>query len=191
MSWSVAGGEVKFESLSIPDVKLVTPTVVGDERGFFMETWQRRKFAVEGIDIDFVQDNHSRSGKWVLRGLHYQVHQPQGKLLRVLRGCVFDVAVDLRRSSPTFGRWCAAELSEDNRRQLWVPPGFGHGFLVLSDVADIAYKCSDYYAPQHERSIRWDDETLAIEWPIPAGISPVISEKDRAGLVFDQAEVFP
>lgn len=191
MSWSVAGGEVKFESLSIPDVKLVTPTVVGDERGFFMETWQRRKFAVEGIDVDFVQDNHSRSGKWVLRGLHYQVHQPQGKLLRVLRGCVFDVAVDLRRSSPTFGRWCAAELSEDNRRQLWVPPGFGHGFLVLSDVADIAYKCSDYYAPQHERSIRWDDETLAIEWPIPAGISPVISEKDRAGLVFDQAEVFP
>jgi dTDP-4-dehydrorhamnose 3,5-epimerase len=182
---------VEFERLSIPDVILVRPRIFGDERGFFLESWEKRKFAAGGIAVDFVQDNHSRSVRHTLRGLHYQVEQPQGKLVRVVAGGVFDVAVDLRRSAPTFGQWVGAELTAENRHMLWVPPGFAHGFLVTSDSADFLYKCTDYYAPQAERSIRWDDPHLAIDWPLPSGISPRLSAKDAAGVAFEQAEYFP
>jgi dTDP-4-dehydrorhamnose 3,5-epimerase len=182
---------VEFERLSIPDVILVRPRIFGDERGFFLESWEKRKFAAGGIAADFVQDNHSRSVRHTLRGLHYQVEQPQGKLVRVVAGAVFDVAVDLRRSAPTFGQWVGAELTAENRHMLWVPPGFAHGFLVTSDSADFLYKCTDYYAPQAERSIRWDDPHLAIDWPLPSGISPRLSAKDAAGVAFEQAEYFP
>ena len=182
---------MEFERLSIPDVILVRPRIFGDERGFFLESWEKRKFAAGGIAADFVQDNHSRSVRHTLRGLHYQVEQPQGKLVRVAAGAVFDVAVDLRRSAPTFGQWVGAELTAENRHMLWVPPGFAHGFLVTSDSADFLYKCTDYYAPQAERSIRWDDPHLAIDWPLPSGISPRLSAKDAAGVAFEQAEYFP
>jgi dTDP-4-dehydrorhamnose 3,5-epimerase len=182
---------VEFERLSIPDVILVRPRIFGDERGFFLESWEKRKFAAGGIAVDFVQDNHSRSVRHTLRGLHYQVEQPQGKLVRVVAGAVFDVAVDLRRSAPTFGQWVGAELTAENRHMLWVPPGFAHGFLVTSDSADFLYKCTDYYAPQAERSIRWDDPHLAIDWPLPSGISPTLSAKDAAGVAFERAEYFP
>lgn len=180
-----------FSPLGIPDVILVQPRVFGDDRGFFLESWEKRKFAAGGIATDFVQDNHSRSVCHTLRGLHYQVMQPQGKLVRVVSGAVFDVAVDLRRSSPTFGRWVGAELTERNRHMLWVPPGFAHGFVVLSEMADFLYKCTDYYAPQAERSIRWDDPRLAIDWRLPPGASPLLSTKDAAGAFFDAAEHFP
>src|SRR5690349_14310035 len=162
---------------SIPDVLIIEPKVFGDARGFFFESFNQRAFEETiGGHVEFVQDNHSRSARGVLRGLHYQIQQPQGKLVRVVRGAVFDVAVDLRRSSPTFGKWAGCELSEDNHRQFWVPAGFAHGFVVLSDSADFLYKTTEYYAPAHERCIAWDDPELAIEWP--AGITPLLSEKD-------------
>ena len=181
------------QSTAIEGVFVLEPKVFGDARGFFMESYNRRAFReATGLDIDFVQDNHSRSRKGVLRGLHYQIQQPQGKLVRVTSGAVFDVAVDIRRGSPTFGRWVGVELSADNHRQLWVPPGMAHGFVVLSDSADFLYKTTDYYAPQFERSIAWNDPTIGIDWPLAAyGITePLLSDKDRAGLPLAQAEVF-
>jgi dTDP-4-dehydrorhamnose 3,5-epimerase len=174
---------------AIPDVFVVEPKVFGDARGFFLESWNAQAFAAAGIPAAFVQDNHSRSPRGVLRGLHYQVRQPQGKLVRVTAGEVFDVAVDLRRASPTFGRWVGERLSAENKRMLWIPPGFGHGFLVLSDSADFLYKTTDYYAPEHERVIAWNDPELAIKWPI-AG-TPTLSGRDAAGARFRDAEVFP
>jgi len=182
---------VQFEPTQIPDVVLVKPAVFGDARGFFMETWEERKFAAAGIPVRFVQDNQSRSAQHILRGLHYQVQQPQGKLVRVISGAVFDVAVDLRRSSPTFGKWVGVTLSEENKHSLWVPPGFAHGFLVLSPSADFVYKCTDFYAPQYERSIRWDDPDLGIRWPLPAGVQPSLSQKDANGASLRDADTFP
>ena len=180
---------MKVIPTAIPDVLIIEPRVFGDARGFFMESYNRRAFAeATGQGVDFVQDNHSRSAKGVLRGLHYQVQQPQGKLVRVVRGAVFDVAVDIRKSSPTLGRWVGVELSEDNHRQLWVPPGFAHGFLVLSDSADFLYKTTDYYAPEHERCIAWNDPALGIEWP--AGVVPQLSAKDARGAAFKDAYVY-
>ena len=177
---------------SIPDVLIIEPKVFGDARGFFYESFNLQAFrqATGLSQIDFVQDNHSRSAKGVLRGLHYQIQQPQGKLVRVVRGSVFDVAVDIRRSSATFGRWVGVELSEDNHRQLWVPAGFAHGFLVLSESAEFLYKTTDYYAPAYERSIAWDDSSLAIAWP-DVGAAPSLSAKDAQGVRFLGAEVFP
>ena len=176
--------------LSIPDVVLIEPKVFGDARGFFFESFNQRSFnAATGTDYQFVQDNHSRSSKGVLRGLHYQIQQPQGKLVRVVQGAVFDVAVDLRKSSPTFGRWVGVELSGENHRQLWVPPGFAHGFVVLSETAEFLYKTTDYYAPEHERCIAWDDATLAIDWRIEG--RPSLSVKDAHGTVLENAELFP
>lgn len=170
---------------------ILEPKVFGDARGFFMESYNRRDFAeATGLDLDFVQDNHSRSRRGVLRGLHYQLRQPQGKLMRVVRGAVFDVAVDIRRSSPTFGRWTGTELSEDNQRQFWIPPGFAHGFLVLTDAADFLYKASDWYAPEHERGIAWNDPAIGVEWPLDAIGEPLLSDKDRAAPPLAQAEVF-
>ena len=176
--------------LAIPDVMLIEPKVFGDARGFFFESFNQRTFNdATGTDHQFVQDNHSRSSRGVLRGLHYQVQQPQGKLVRVVQGAVFDVAVDIRKSSPTFGQWVGAELSADNHRQLWVPPGFAHGFLVLSDSADFLYKTTDYYAPEHERCIAWNDPALAIVWP-DMGMAPCLSGKDQRGLGLAEAPVF-
>jgi len=165
----------------IPDVKLIKPKVFGDERGFFMETWNARTFAEAGIDATFVQDNHSRSVKHTLRGLHYQIKQPQGKLVRCTRGEVFDVAVDMRKNSPTFGLWVGEMLSEENQHQLWVPPGFAHGFLVLSDIADFQYKCTDFYAPEFERSLKWNDDVVGVDWPIENEKKLIISNKDENG----------
>jgi dTDP-4-dehydrorhamnose 3,5-epimerase len=182
---------MEFVPMRIPDVVLIRPRVFGDTRGFFLETWERRKFAAAGLDFDFVQDNHSRSRQFILRGLHYQLGQPQGKLVRVVTGTVFDVAVDLRRSSATFGQWVGATLSADNHEMLWVPPGFAHGFLVLSETADFVYKCTDFYSPSDERSIRWDDPDLAIEWPLPEGVQPQVAARDAAGVHFRAAEHFP
>lgn len=170
---------------------LVHPQVHNDERGFFMESWERRKFAAGGIDVTFVQDNHSRSIQHALRGLHYQTQLPQGKLVRVTSGEVFDVAVDLRSSSATFGQWVGQRLSDQNKRMIWVPPGFAHGFLVLSTAAEVQYKCSEYYAPQFERTIRWDDSQLNIDWPLPQGVAPVVSRKDNDGVSFCDAELYP
>ncbi|GAB4296033.1 MAG: dTDP-4-dehydrorhamnose 3,5-epimerase [Thiohalomonadaceae bacterium] len=176
---------------SIPEVKVVEPQVFGDERGFFFESYNKRKFSEAiGREVDFVQDNHSRSTRGVLRGLHYQLSSPQAKLVRCLRGAIYDVAVDIRKSSPTFGRWVGYELSEENKRQMWVPEGFAHGFLVLSEIADVAYKASDYYSPGSERCISWDDRELAIAWPLDEGVKPVLSEKDRRGQAFSMAELF-
>lgn len=176
--------------LSIPDVVLLEPKVFGDARGFFFESFNQKAFnEATGTDHQFVQDNHSRSTKGVLRGLHYQIQQPQGKLVRVVQGAVFDVAVDIRRSSPTFGQWVGVELSADNHRQLWVPPGLAHGFLVLSDTADFLYKTTDYYAPEHERCIAWNDPALAIVWP-DMGMAPCLSGKDQRGLGLAEAPVF-
>lgn len=174
-------------STRIPDVKLIKPKVFGDERGFFMETWNQHAFSEAGINATFVQDNHSRSVKNTLRGLHYQIKQPQGKLVRVTRGEVFDVAVDLRPGSATFGQWVGEYLSEDNNRMLWVPPGFAHGFLVTSETADFQYKCTDFYAPEYERTIHWNDTALNIEWGVESELSLLLSEKDRAGKSFEQA----
>ncbi len=182
---------MKVLPTDIPDVKIVEPRVLGDARGYFMETWRENLFAELGIDARFVQDNQSSSGRGVLRGLHYQVRQPQGKLVRVIAGRVFDVAVDLRRGSPTCGRWTGTELSAANRRQLWVPPGFGHGFYVLSEAAEFVYKCTDYYAPEHERVIRWDDADLGIAWPLVPDVPTLLSDKDLAGLPYAAAELFP
>lgn len=182
---------MKFTPTQLPDVVLVEPRVLGDSRGFFMETWEARKFARAGIDVQFVQDNHSASGQWVLRGLHYQLRQPQGKLVRVTQGEVFDVAVDLRRSSPTFGRWVGRRLSAANRHMLWIPPGFAHGFLVLSEQVEFLYKCTDFYDPSSERSLLWNDPALAIEWPLPRDREPVVSDKDRSAAPLREAECFP
>lgn len=174
----------------IPEVRILRPRVFGDARGYFMETWNRRGLAGRGLDRDFVQDNQSGSSRGVLRGLHYQIGQPQGKLVRVLSGEIFDVAVDLRRRSPTFGCWAGVTLSAESARQLWVPEGFAHGFLVLSERADIAYKCTDFYAPEQERTLRWDDETVGIRWPLAPGQVPQLSEKDAAGVPLEIAEVY-
>ena len=173
----------------IPDVLIIEPKVFGDARGFFYESFNQKVWREKtGIDAVFVQDNHSRSAKNVLRGLHYQIRQPQGKLVRAIRGAVFDVAVDLRRKSPTFGRWVGTELSEENCRQLWIPVGFAHGFLVLSDVAEFLYKTTDYWAPEYERTINWNDPDLAVAWPLQG--EPVLSAKDAKGTAFKEAEVF-
>ena len=181
---------MKANPTIIPDVIVIEPKVFGDARGFFFESFNQKAFdEVIGKHVDFVQDNHSRSSKGVLRGLHYQIEQPQGKLVRVVRGAVFDVAVDIRKSSPTFGQWVGIELSEDNHKQFWVPAGFAHGFLVLSDTADFLYKTTDYYAPAHERCIVWNDPALGIQWPID-GVRPELSAKDAAGLRFEDAEKF-
>lgn len=181
---------MKITETKIPAVKLIEPKVFGDERGFFMETWNEKAFREAGINATFVQDNHSRSVKNTLRGLHYQIKQPQGKLVRVTRGEVFDVAVDLRTNSPTFGQWVGEYLSEENNRMLWVPPGFAHGFLVTSDTADFQYKCTDFYAPNYERSIHWADQSLMITWPIDTESEPLVSEKDRTGVAFSAAEYY-
>lgn len=178
---------MKVTPTAIPDVLIIEPKVFGDERGFFFESFNQKAFnEATGLDVNFVQDNHSRSAKGVLRGLHYQVQQPQGKLVRVVRGAVFDVAVDIRQGSPTFGKWVGVELSEENHKQLWVPPGFAHGFLVLSDSAEFLYKTTDYYAPQHERSIAWNDSAIGIAWPIST--TPNLSLKDMAALPLAQHE---
>jgi dTDP-4-dehydrorhamnose 3,5-epimerase len=180
--------------MRLPEVLVIEPKVFGDERGFFMESWNQRAFdAATGLACRFVQDNHSRSAKGVLRGLHYQVAQPQGKLVRVVAGRVFDVAVDLRRASPTLGQWVGNELSAENRLQLWVPPGFAHGFLVLSDSAELLYKTTDYYSPEHERALAWNDPHVAIAWPLEplAGASPILSGKDAAAPNWDRCELFP
>ena len=177
---------MKITACAIADVLLIEPRVFGDDRGFFFESFNQRAFNdATGLNLQFVQDNHSRSARGVLRGLHYQAVQPQGKLVRVVSGVVFDVAVDIREGSPTYGKWVGQELSADNKLQLWVPPGLAHGFVVLSDSADFLYKTTDYYAPEHERCIAWNDPTLAIDWHLN-GMTPVLSAKDAAGKVFDQ-----
>jgi dTDP-4-dehydrorhamnose 3,5-epimerase len=181
---------MKVLPTAIPDVLIVEPKVFGDERGFFIETWHARRYGDAGLRCQFVQDNHSRSAGGVLRGLHYQISQAQGKLVQVVSGEVFDVAVDLRRSSPTFGRWVGETLSAAAHRQLWVPPGFAHGFFVTSESADLVYKCTDYYAPEHECTLRWDDPALGIVWPF-RGTRPVLSAKDSAGLSLRDAPTFP
>jgi dTDP-4-dehydrorhamnose 3,5-epimerase len=175
---------------ALPEVLILEPKVFGDARGFFQESFNQKIFQeTTGVTAQFVQDNHSRSARGVLRGLHYQLIQPQGKLVRVVNGSVFDVAVDVRRSSPNFGRWVGVELSEDNQRQLWVPPGFAHGFVVTSECADFLYKTTDYYAPQHERCIAWNDPAIGIAWP---EVGPLqMSDKDRKGLLLAQADVSP
>ncbi|TPG24549.1 dTDP-4-dehydrorhamnose 3,5-epimerase [Variovorax guangxiensis] len=182
---------MKITPTAISDVLVIEPTVFGDARGFFFESFSQKVFEeAVGRRVQFVQDNHSRSAKGVLRGLHYQIHQPQGKLIRVVRGSVFDVAVDIRRSSSTFGSWVGVELTEFNHKQLWVPEGFAHGFVVGADPTEVLYKTTDYYAPEHERSIVWNDPSLAIEWP-GLGSAPTLSAKDKAALPLTNAEVFP
>ncbi len=180
---------MRFQPTPIAGAIVVEPQVFGDDRGFFMETWHREKFAAAGIDVAFDQDNHSRSARGVLRGLHYQLPNPQGKLARVAVGAVYDVIADLRRASPTFGRWFGIELSADNKRQLWVPPGLAHGFLVLTESADFLYKCNGLYSPADEKAVRWDDPTLAIDWPL-AG-APTLSAKDAAAPLLSEAVLFP
>lgn len=173
----------------IADVKLIEPRIFGDERGFFYESWNRRRFEALGIDAEFVQDNHSRSARNVLRGLHYQIRHPQGKLVRVVAGAVYDVAVDLRRSSPTFGQWAGFFLSAENRHMAWIPPGFAHGFCVTSaEPAEFLYKTTDYWSPEHERTLRWDDPQLAIPWPLDG--PPILTDKDRAGRLLASAETY-
>jgi dTDP-4-dehydrorhamnose 3,5-epimerase len=181
---------MEFQPTEIPDVVLISPRVFGDARGYFFESWEERKFAAAGIRAEFVQDNHSHSARNVLRGLHYQIHQAQGKLVRVATGSVFDVAVDMRRSSPTFGRWVGVTLSAENHQMLWVPAGFAHGYFVLSEFADFLYRCTDFYAPAHERTILWSDPQLNVRWPVSSG-KPVLSAKDEAGKLFRDAECFP
>jgi dTDP-4-dehydrorhamnose 3,5-epimerase len=177
----------------LPEVVILEPKVFGDARGFFMESWNRKTFAdATGVDPEFVQDNHSRSARGVLRGLHYQMTQPQGKLVRVTAGRVFDVAVDMRRSSSNLGQWVGVELSAENNRQLWIPPGFAHGFVVLSETADFLYKATDYYAPQHERCLLWNDPHVNVQWPLAElGQAPALSGKDQAGLPWDRCELYP
>lgn len=172
----------------LPGPLILEPRLFGDSRGFFLESYNVKTYADAGLDVAFVQDNHSRSARGVLRGLHYQIRQPQGKLVRVVRGAVFDVAVDLRRSSPTFGQWTGCELSEGNHRQFWIPPGFAHGFLVLSESADFLYKTTDYYAPEHERCLAWNDPSVAVDWPLDE--APLLSGKDKEGKAFEDCEVF-
>ena len=181
---------MKVTATSIEDVKIIEPVAFGDVRGFFMETWHKKKFAEQGIDAEFVQDNHSRSVQGILRGLHYQLKHTQGKLVRVVLGEVFDVAVDIRKQSPTFGQWVGVRLSADNKKMLWVPSGFAHGFYVISATAEFVYKCTDFYAPEHERTIAWNDPALAIDWPLVDNKSPQLSAKDDIGYLLEDAEVF-
>jgi dTDP-4-dehydrorhamnose 3,5-epimerase len=181
---------MKFRDTPLKDVVLIEPQVFSDARGFFMETWQVEKFAAAGIDATFAQDNHSRSKQWTLRGLHFQVEHTQGKLVSVISGSVFDVMVDLRRSSPSFGAWWGVELSAENHRILWVPQGLAHGVLVTSQSADFLYKCTDLYSPAHERTLAWNDPKVSIQWPLPAGLSPKLSSKDAQGLSFADIEKF-
>ena len=181
---------MKFHKTPIDGVLLIEPQVFGDDRGFFMETWQALKFQASGIDAKFVQDNHSRSTQWTLRGPHMQIEHTQGKLVRVTSGAVFDVMVDLRRSSPSFGRWWGTELSDQNHSMVWVPPGLAHGMLVTSPTADFLYKCTDIYSPAHERTLAWNDKTVGIEWPVPNGIQPKLSAKDAEGQNFAEIEKF-
>jgi len=180
---------MKFIATEIPSVIVVEPRVWEDHRGFFMETWNRRSFAEAGIDVDFVQDNHSRSVQGTLRGLHYQIRRPQGKLVRVTAGEIFDVVVDLRRNSATFGRWVGRHISAQNRLMLWAPPGFAHGFYVISESADFLYKCTDYYAPEFERVLAWDDRDIGIDWPVVGGRAPQLFERDARGVRLTEAEV--
>lgn len=181
---------MKFTATSLPDVILIEPNVYGDERGFFMETYHAARFAPEGISASFVQDNHSGSAQGILRGLHYQIRQAQGKLVRVVTGEIYDVAVDIRRSSPTFGRWVGNYLSARNKLQMWIPVGFAHGFYVLSEWAEVVYKTTDYYAPEWERTILWDDPEISIEWPLIGGNFPLLSPKDAQGKRFNEVELF-
>jgi len=181
---------MQFVETGLTGVIKIVPAIHEDERGYFMETWQSRRFRDAGIDAAFVQDNFSRSSKGTLRGLHYQIQQAQGKLVRVVSGKVFDVAVDLRKSSPDFGRWAGEILSAENKHQLWVPPGFGHGFLVLSETAEFEYKCTDFYAPEFERSIRWDDPEIGIEWPLKNRERPMLSQKDQTAPFLRDAETY-
>lgn len=183
---------MKATPTTLPGLLILEPKVFGDTRGFFMESFNSRSFRdLTGLDVDFVQDNHSRSAKGVLRGLHYQIKQAQGKLVRVVRGSVFDVAVDLRGGSPTFGKWEGVELTEENHRQLWIPPGFAHGFLVTSDSADFVYKTTDYYAPEHERSLLWNDPAVGVQWPLTQlSSNPVLSEKDQCGQRLESADAY-
>ena len=187
---------MKYTKLNIPDIILIQPQVFGDHRGFFMETFRDDEFNLKVTGktnvarVTFVQDNHSKSSQGILRGLHYQIKQAQGKLVRVISGEVFDVAVDIRKSSPFFGKWTGAILSAENKKMLWVPPGFAHGFYVLSNEAEFTYKCTDYYAPEHEKSILWNDPSIAVDWPIIPGSSPILSQKDKDGSTLENAEVF-
>jgi dTDP-4-dehydrorhamnose 3,5-epimerase len=182
---------LKVTRTTIPDVLVLEPKVYGDERGTFLERYNKRAFLdATGVDVEFVQDNHSRSVRNVLRGLHYQVRQPQGKLVWAVVGEIFDVAVDLRRSSPTFGKWAAFELSARSGQMAWIPPGFAHGFLVITDAAEVLYKTTDYYAPDCERTLLWNDPRLGIPWPLKAGVQPLLAEKDREGTPFDALESF-
>jgi dTDP-4-dehydrorhamnose 3,5-epimerase len=181
---------MEFEPTAIPDVVLIRPRVFGDARGHFFESWEERKFAAAGLQLQFRQDNQNLSARHVLRGIHYQLRRPQGKLVRVVTGAVFDVAVDLRRSSPTFGRWVGAELTQDNHHMLWVPPGFGHGFVVLSESAHFLYKCTDFYAPEDEQAIAWNDAELKINWHLPAGVQPILSARDRVAKPFRDSEYY-
>lgn len=181
---------MKVLATKIKDVKIIQPDVFGDERGFFMETWHKQKFADLGIDAEFVQDNHSKSTQGILRGLHYQLQHAQGKLVRCIAGEVFDVAVDIRRQSPTFGQSVGVYLNAEKKEMMWVPPGFAHGFYVISDSAEFVYKCTDYYAPEHERSIIWNDPELAIDWPLVNGKPPLLSAKDENGARLADTEIF-
>lgn len=181
---------MKFLHCEIPDVILIKPNIYEDERGFFFEAYKKNVFEKSGIRHEFIQDNHSSSQKYTLRGIHYQISHTQGKLVRAVIGEIYDVAVDLRKNSPYFGKWVSAYLSAENKQQLWIPPGFGHGFLVLSERADVVYKATDYYDPQSDRTIVWNDPILSIKWPIPEGVLPIISDKDASGKVFTEAEVF-
>ncbi|WP_372737905.1 dTDP-4-dehydrorhamnose 3,5-epimerase [Neptunomonas sp.] len=181
---------MQYQPLSIPDVVLITPKVFGDERGFFMETFRDDDFRSHCADVNFVQDNHSTSHQGILRGMHYQTQHTQGKLLRVISGVVFDVAVDMRRDSSSFGEWVGVHLSSENKEMLWVPPGFAHGFYVVSDTAEFVYKCTDYYAPEYEVQLRWDDPTVAIQWPLINGELPQLSVKDAQGLTLAKAPTY-
>ena len=182
---------MEFLPTRLPEVLLVKPHAFGDARGFFLETYHEREFAKAGITLGFVQDNHSHSAKHTLRGLHFQIEQPQGKLVRVTRGRVFDVVVDMRRSSPRFGLWIGAVLDDTNHHMLWIPPGFAHGYLALSERIDFIYKCTNFYAPEHERAVRWDDPDVGVEWPLPPGLAPTVSGKDAVAPLFREAESYP
>ena len=182
---------MEFIPTRLPEVVLIKPKVFGDERGFFLESWQQKKFADAGIHADFVQDNHSHSSQWILRGMHYQIQNTQGKLVRVSRGAVYDVAIDVRRSSPRFGEWVGVELSDTNHHMMWIPPGFAHGFLTLTEKVDFMYKCTELYSPQYERCSRWDDPDVGIQWPLPVGVSPQLAARDAQAPGIRNAEVFP
>ena len=182
---------MQFEKMKLPGVVLVEPKIFEDERGFFFESYHRRLFDDQKISADFVQDNHSRSKQGALRGMHYQIRQPQGKLVRVILGEIYDVAVDLRRSSPTFGQWEGFYLSAENKQQLYIPPGFAHGFYVVSKWTEVLYKATDYYAPQWERTLLWNDTQINISWPLLRGQQPLLSAKDATGIPFEKAEVYP